>query len=52
MEFLFVVALVIFATRRYKGGGVKSVRLNPDQHHEENVFRVLYDAVMKEGRIK
>jgi len=53
MEFLLIVALVAFGTRKYKGErGVKPVMLNPDHYHDRNAFMVMYHLVMKEGKIK
>jgi hypothetical protein len=53
MEFLLVIALVAFGTRRYRGEkGVKPTMLNPGHYRDRNAFMVMYDLVMKEGRIK
>lgn len=53
MEFLFIFALVGICTSKFKGkSGVRPIKLNPNHYHEENVFMVMYNLVMKEGRIK
>jgi len=53
MEFLFILTLVGICTRKYKGNrGVRPVKLNPTLYREANVFMVMYNLVMKEGRIK
>jgi len=52
MEFLFILILVGICTRKYKGiNGVRPVRLNPNLYRESNVFMVMFNLVMKEGRI-
>ena len=53
MEFLFIIALVAVGTRKYKSQiGVRPVKLNPNHYRKEDAFMVMYNLVMKEGRIK
>ena len=53
MEFVLIITLVAFGTRKYRTEkGVKPTMLNPCHYHDNNAFMVMYDLVMKEGWIK
>ena len=53
MEFMLIIALVVFGTRKYRSENrVRIAMLNPNYYHDENAFMVMYNLVMEEGRIK